>query len=275
MKRPLAFAFILACFLSGVEGPKAQAQETTNDFALWQELNISKDLGHDWSIDIGGDLRNRIDLLDRASIGVGVDKKVGKYLKFGLSYSFLAKHYAETTEAAYKDSDPTILKGYNIDADNWAQRHRLAFDITGDKRLWKTLRISLRERYQFTYQPSRDITRTRLRDANYDAEGNITGWDTEETVTKAKEARYRHLLRSRLKFAIDRKKWDWEPFASVEFHNDLRQSFHLDKLRAAIGTEYKVNRTLRINAAYVFTHENDEDGNQNIHALSVGCSIKL
>ncbi len=285
---------ILLCLLM-VLPMIVSAQDTENYGAVWTEVGVTKVLPYDFTLDAGVGFRtfdwfndaNRFD----ASIGVGY--KLGKYVKFGLSYTFIAKHYLEKSEYKYSgdydfssyqgpgytapDGLTYAYEGYNVDAAHWAPRHRVSFDVSADKRFWKTLRIGLRERYQFTHQSARSVNRTKYRlnddveeSESYDAE-DMTATQT----VKEKDAWNRHLLRSRLKFSIDRKGWDWEPFVSVEAHNDMGARWHLDKIRAAAGTEYAAGKQHKISAAYIFTHENDDDGNENIHAISIGYKFKF
>lgn len=260
-----------------------QAQDTENYGAVWTEVGVTKVLPYNFSIDAGVGFRtldwfedaNRFD----ASLGLGY--KLGKHLKFGLSYTFIEKHYLEEWKENYGNKSG-LFNGYNVDAAHWAPRHRVAFDVTADKRFWKTLRISLRERYQYTHQAARDVDRTRYRDPSYDAAGQLVRdesgniiFDDIEEVVRHKAAWNRHLLRSRLKFAIDKKGWQWEPYISAETHNNMGERWHLDKIRCAAGTEYAVSKQHKISAAYVFTHENDDDGNENIHAISIGYRFKF
>lgn len=284
---------ILAAIMALPVAAHAQKNATQTTGGLWQEINLTKVLPYDWSVGVEGDLRTTEWNQDfnRASIGVFVNKKLGKYVKLGLSYSFIEKHFLETCEYKYKgdndfssyqgtsivdaDGVTRAYQGYNLDAPHWVPRHRISFDVSADKRFWKTLRVAVRERYQFTHQNARDVERTRYRDPSYDSGNNITGYDEEEQGVKEKAAWNRHLLRSRLKLSIDKKGWMCEPFASVEFHNNMSDSWHLDKLRAAAGVEFSVSKTFKISAAYVFTHENDDDGDDNIHAISIGHSIKF
>lgn len=269
-----------------------QAQDTENFGAVWTEVGVTKVLPYDLSIDAGIGFRtfdwfedaNRFD----ASIGLGY--KLGKYVKFGLSYTFIAKHYLEKTEYKYAgdfdfpsyqgttyaapDGLSYDYEGYNTDAAHWAPRHRISFDVSVDKRFWKTLRIGLRERYQFTHQTSRNVDRTKYRVDDIDDDGSIQ-WEDPTTTVKEKASWNRHLLRSRLKFSIDKKGWNWEPFVSAELHNDMGNSFHMDKIRCAAGTEYAISKVHKLSAAYVFTHENDDDGNENIHAISIGYKYKF
>lgn len=275
----------------------AGAQDTESFGALWTEVGVTKVLPYNFSIEAGLGFRTLdwFNDANRFDASIGLDYKLGKYLKFGLSYTFIEKHYWDDIEYKYAndedyssyqgpyvygddDEDEGVAyryKGYNVDAAHWAPRHRISFEVTADKRFWKTLRISLRERYQFTHQAARDVDRTRYRDPSYDADGNITGYDEVEEVVKTKLAWNRHLLRSRLKFAIDRKGLKWEPFFSVELHNDMGDGWDLDKVRTITGVEYAVSKQHKISAGYVFNHENDIDGDQNIHALSIGYKFKF
>lgn len=252
------------------------AQDTQNSGAVWTDVGITKVLPYNLSVDADFGFRSFdwFNHANRFDVSLGVNYKLGKYFKFGLSYTFIERHYLEETKMNYGNSSGRF-NGYNIDAAHWTPRHRVSFDVTADKRFWKTLRISLRERYQFTHQSERDVNRTRLRAASYDAEGNITDWEDPEEVIKQKSAWDRHLLRSRLKFAIDRKGWKWEPFASVETHNNMSDGWHLDKIRSTAGTEFSISSQHKVSAAYVFTHENDDDGNENIHAINIGYHFKF
>ena len=262
--------FTLSFFTSSVA-----AQDTENYGAIWTEVGVTKVLPYDLSIDAGVGFRTLdwFEDANRVDASIGLEYKLGKNFKFGLSYTFIERHYWDRPKAHYNDAG--LFNGYNIDEAHWMPRHRVSFDVTADKRFWKTLRISLRERYQFTHQGSRDVARVKQRDPSFDSDSNITGFDEEETTVKHKEAWNRHLLRSRLKFAIDKKGWNWEPFVSVETHNNMGDSWHLDKIRTAAGTEYSLSKQHKLSAAYVFTHENDDDGNENIHAISIGYKFKF
>ena len=290
MKKVLCAA-IAASMLSSTA--LAQSDETTNYGAVWTGIGVSKSLPHNLSLDIDAGYRT-LDWLDhtnRFDAGVGLNYKISKYFKLGLSYTFIRRHYMEETEYKYKgDNDFSSYqglsivdddgltrdyRGMNVDAANWASRHRVALELTADKRFWKTLRVSLRERHQYTYQYSRDINRTKYRDFTTDQNDNITSYDEITETTKTKDSWKRHLLRSRLKLSIDRKRWKWEPFTSFEIHNNMTDSWHFDKLRITAGAEYAITKQHRITAAYVFTHENDDDGNENIHAISIGYNFKF
>ena len=274
-KRQVRSIFYFSLLTLSLFTSNAMAQDTENYGAVWTEIGVTKVLPYNFSLEAGVGFRTLdwFEDANRFDASIGLSYKLGKYLKFGLGYTFIERHYWDRPKTHYNRYG--IFNGYNIDESHWAQRHRVSFDVTADKRFWKTLRISLRERYQYTHQAARDFTRQRQRDPSFDADGNITGFDEITELPEHKAAWDRHLLRSRLKFAIDRKGLAWEPFTSVEFHNDIGNSWHLDKIRAMAGTEYAVSKQHKVSAAYVFTHENDDDGNENIHAISIGYRFKF
>ena len=108
----------------------------------------------------------------------------------------------------------------------------------------------------------------------------ITTEDGEQTSIKTKSSKTLQTLRSRLTIEIDKKDWAWTPYVYVETFNDLGSlglpnALHLDKLRASIGVDYAISKQHKIGIGYVFNRENDDDGNQNIHAVSVGYKYKF
>lgn len=181
----------------------------------------------------------------------------------------------------------------------WRPRHRVSIDGAYTIKFWKVLRLTLRERYQLTFVPSKEVSRTRTgtktttkyRDPSYDADGNLIGdvldaetydevegpvvGDAGEETTKEKSSKTLHALRSRLTFEIDRKGWAVTPYAYAELFNDLGSAFHTDKVRASAGIEYALSKQHRLQLGYVFNHENDDDGDQNIHAISIGYRFKF
>lgn len=250
--------------------------ETDNTGAVWTEVGVSKSLPHNLSIDASLEHRTLdwFDWSSRWNIGAGLSYKISKYFKVGVSYTFIQKHNQEE----WKDNignNSGRWNGYNVDAANWANRHRVAFDITGSMKFRKVLRIGIRERYQFTHQAARDVNRMRLRDPIYDPDGNVIDFEDTTFVTDHKSAKDRHILRSRLKFSIDKKGLDWEPYVSVEAHNNLGDKMHLDKVRMQVGVDYKITKQHELGLGYIFNHENDDDGDQNIHAISVGYNFKF
>ena len=94
-------------------------------------------------------------------------------------------------------------------------------------------------------------------------------------TTKTKSFKALHVLRSRLTFEIDKKGWKATPFAYFESFNNMGESWHFDKLRGAAGVDYALSKQHKVSLSYVFNHENDDDGDENTHALCVGYKFKF
>ncbi len=253
--------------------------ETENTGAVWTEVSVTKALPYNLSIE--GSLEHRtIDWFDwssRVSVGAGLNYKVNKYLKLGLSYTFIEKHFQQEVKDHYSSSTGKY-NGYNVTNPYWIPRHRVSFDVVGSVRFDKTYRFTLRERYQYTHQASKTVERIKYRSA-IDSQTGETIYAPEsdewEDNYKVKSAKNRHLLRSRLKFSIDKKGCKWEPYVSIETHNDFASKMHLDKIRTIVGVDYSIKKGHKIGVGYVFNHENDDDGNYNIHAISIGYNYKF
>ena len=211
----------------------------------------------------------------------------------------------------YNESDK--LKNYVRVTDSyWRPKHRVSVDASyTTSRLWNCLRVSVRGRYQLTFIPEKDVNRTRTKTTNkttwryrspyydYTDEGdmyidgyaqNPEHWTSAnhthenpeyeeitevESSTKTKKSKTLHTLRSRLTIEYDKKGWDWTPYIYVEAFNDLASRMNLDKIRASIGVEYAVAKNHKLGIGYIFNHENDDDGNENIHAINVGYKFKF
>ena len=246
--------------------------------AIWTEVGVTKSLPYNLSVEAGVGHRTLdwFDWSSRTDVSAGLGYKLNRYVKFGVGYTYIAKHNQEEWKAHYTAAD--VWNGYNVDAANWAQRHRVALDITGSYRIKKLVRLSLRERYQYTHQMARDVDRTKLRSPLAGITEGYTEWDgygSSTQVVDPKSAKNRHLLRSRLKVSIDKKGWKWEPYISVETHNDLGNGMHLDKIRTTVGVAYSISKKHEVGFGYIFNHDNDDDGDLNIHAISVGYNFKF
>ena len=224
MKKRILLSLLMLCAAI----PIAVAQDdyvgdegtrTTGD--LWTELGVSKVLPYNLSVGIDAGFRTNewFDEASRFDIGLGLDWKPTKHWKLGVGYSFLMKHYplelAYKTEYKYRpvgEEDnmdfpdflgaPTYNDGnitYAYKGKNsylrktdeyWRPKHRFNFDVAYTTKFWKTLRITLRERYQLTFVPSKMVDREKVvdkyRDMSY-SQGSIT---SENDVTYDEQYRY-------------------------------------------------------------------------------------
>lgn len=162
---------------------------------------------------------------DRITLGVGVDYKPFKFLKFDAGYDYLRQH---------KESE--ITKRGNIIPDYWVNRHRGYFAATGSINLGQ-FEISLRERYQFTRRIGKWVPK-------FDSDGT-TPKDDEYIPYKNK-----HILRSRIECDYNIRKSRFSPFVSVELYDNLSEQFAIDKVRYTAGCNYKINKHNRVELFY-------------------------
>lgn len=351
MKRLFICVLGIACALSPVKAQEDYVVENAGEATggIWTEVGATKVLPYNLTLglDVGFRTNQWFDEASRYDFGLGLGWKPAKHWKFGLGYTFIMKHYptetAHKTEfkyrptgekenvdfaeflgaPAYDDGTTTYTykgKNYSTRVTDafWRPKHRVSIDAAYTYKFWKWLRLSLRERYQLTFVPTKTVSRSKTidkyRDVSYSqasvsSEADLTYdeviryWQDGETIyaldlldadatsrdvtatyltehetlnpEKEKSSKTLHTLRSRLTFEIDKKGWDVAPYAYCEFFNDLGNSFHADKIRASAGIEYTVVTNHRLQLGYLFNHENDDDGDQNIHAIVVGYSFKF
>ena len=259
-----------------------------NNFGVWSEIGLEKELSAHWNIGMATEYRAQEH--DRWAIEANVGYKPCKYLKLGATYNFLYSHKPEERKEHYKDDimEPDNWNGYNLNEGYWSPRHRFSVDATGTVKVGGWLRISVRERYQFTHRAKQSFTQEKFRFAKaYDAEDNMT-YELKEGYPEYEEEVKEHVsdnvLRSRLKLAYDKKKAKLCPFASVEFHNNLDkgQKMNLEKIRSSIGVEYKINKQNEISWAYLLNcniHDDGEEGfarlHERLHVIQLGYNHKF
>ena len=265
-KRLLFLLSVIALLLP--LGVRAQGMGD-DDFGLWYELGVEKNLPKKFSLGLDGEVRtqNNTTSLDRMNLGINVGYKLNKYVKFDVAYVVLGYYNPEKCTDKYNTEG--VYKGYNKDNSNWQLRHRMNLEATGSFKPCRWLRISLRERYQLTHSCQSVCDEDHYR--------YVTDSETGEKVLRLKEterdtsfASNDHTLRSRLKFEFDKKRCKWSPYVSVEFHDDLQNGFHLDKLRTCVGCGYKINKHHSVGLGYVLTHKFDVDEpTTRMHAVSM------
>ena len=264
--------------------PITSSAEGTDEGAMWTEIGIQKSINKQWKVGLETEMRAEKEA--RWSIGANASYKPIKYLKMSAGYYFLYRRYP-TEDKPHYDKDDGQYDGYNHNEKFWSPRHRLSVDATGTMKFAGWLRISVRERYQFTRRLQTDYTRTKYRiDGTIkDGNGNFIGyeWDDPETGVAIKDAESDNVLRSRLKFEMDKKGCPWGPFVAVEANNSLNigQKMNLEKVRTSIGCEYKLNKQHSFSLAYIFSaliHDDEDDHNrlhERIHVASLGYAFEF
>jgi hypothetical protein len=277
------------------------AQEN-DELGVWSEIGIEKAINKNW--DVGLELEYRAQNKARFSAGLSTSYKINKYLKFGINYNFL---YSEKLDK-YKVKDKGEVgsddwtKGYNFTPGYWYPRHRFSIEATGSIKLWKWLKISLRERYQLTHSKARTVEKYKFREIHqkeYDfgellvdedgfpildddwnpifvdkdgnpmpEEGIVTEqvYDGSKWVTDYISSSNEQVLRSRLKFEYDKKRCPYSPFVSVEFHNiidDQRSTLPLQKIRTAVGSTYKFRKHNELSLSYMITFDKEDSNSSN------------
>lgn len=266
------------------------AQDGNDEVGMWTELGIEKSITKSW--DVGLDMEYRAQNKARFSVGLGTSYKVNKYLKFGLSYSFL---YSEKNKYKNKDEGEVgsddWTRGYNL-VDEWYPRHRFSAEATGSVKLWSWLKLSIRERYQLTHRRAWTAEKlmhreNHLKHYDFDDDWNEITWYettvTDKTEPKEYPALTDQVLRSRLKLEYDKKRCPFSPFVSAEFHNSVSKGDHmlLQKIRTAAGCSYKFRKHNEVSLAYLITfdiYDIEEDENvrevvrlhDRLHAINIG-----
>ena len=223
----------------------------TDDFGLWSEVNVEKKLSKKWSLDAGLEYRNRDNMktADRWSLGVDVNYKLTDWLKLSAGYSLLDDHYYKLNDSGKKY------------ADYWGPRHRFNVSLTFDKKLIGDFRFSLRERWQYTYRPSQNVTRWSFFDNAYESEAH-------EYSGKGK-----NVLRSRLQIEYDKKGLAITPYANVELFN----AWNVQKIRYNVGVDWKLSKQHSLGLFYRYQHvyDDDDDLEPNIHMLGLSYKFKF
>ena len=175
---------ILVLFLTFVFIGLSKAQ-TTNDFGKWVSVGAEKNVNDSWGLGVSTELRTKDNTgsVDRWQLGVSGTYKVCKVMKLGGGYEFHMKN------RTVDDGTETV------------PRHRLMFDITPGGKVSDWLKLSLRERYQYTYMMQNGRSSER-HDARIN--GRVV---TDEGKAKGNvDASHEHPLRNRFKAEITNSK---------------------------------------------------------------------
>ena len=200
---------------------------------MWMSAGTEKKLNDRWSLGAGIELRTKDNSgsVDRWQLAINGAYKVSKFLKLGANYEL---HLKKRTVDSGKETVP---------------RHRLMFDITPGGKVMNWLKLSLRERYQYTY-----------------------------TVQKSNvKAIHEHHLRNRFKAEIDNSSMKgWSPYLSVEMFNNLSKQFEIDEMRMAIGTSYSIHTHHVVNLGYLLDLKRSAGGlDKVLHVITVGYVYKM
>ena len=216
------------------------------------ERKVNKQL----SVSVEAELRtrNNFKTMERWSLELGASYKFNKWLKADAGYTLLNTNFRE--DISYKSSGAYN----NWRPSYWGIRHRVHASLTGTYKFQNNLRLSLRERWQYTYRPEKTVTR-------WDFDNSC--WEDKVRVGKDKNQ-----LRSRLQLEYDKKKALLTPYASVELYN----SWAVEKIRYTIGTDINVTKSHAFNVFYRFQNMKNVEENEydpDMHYIGVGYKFKF
>ena len=250
--------FSLFVLLMVAVGSYAQS----DDFGVYSTLSVEKKIDKKASVGVEAEMRTRENLstFDRWSIGVDGSYKLTNWLKASAGYTLLYDNNEKTTYKT-KILNDVETKVPNKYVKYWGIRHRFNVSLTGNVDIGD-FNVSLRERWQYTYRPSKTVAE------RYD-------YDDEEMDGKEKtyNGKGKNVLRSRLQVEYSKKSFPLKPFASVELHN----SWPVEKVRFIVGAEWKVTKqsTIGLNYRYDRLYEDGDDKKPNIHVLHATYKYKF
>lgn len=226
-----------------------------SDMGIWYNASVEKKLSKKWTVGIDGEFRTRNDAqtADRWDIGASIDYKIVKHLRASAGYNLINDNNKEKityhNDGSYNNWRPSY----------WGMRHRFHFDIVGSIDVGR-IKMSLRERLQYTYRPSKTTTR-------YDFDHSQ--W--EDTNVKGKG---KNVLRSRLQASWDIPHCKIEPYANVESFN----SWNLTKMRYTAGVDWKITKqhTAGLYYRYQDIQDNDDEDNEpDSHIVGISYKFKF
>lgn len=248
---------LLAVLLSATYSAKAQSE---GGFLLGAEVEKSLNKNLSVTAEAGFRSRNDFKTVDRWSGSLGVEYKLTKGLKADVGYTLLYDNNREKlTENYWRPS-------------YWSTRHRVNASLTGSYKIGKVLRLSLRERWQYTYRPETATDRYYFVDyPSAKWTGGMDGWVATE---KMRDGKGKNQLRSRLQLEYDKKKANIKPYANVELYNSLG----IEKVRYTVGTDFKLTKQHSLGVYYRFQdqrHVDESDYDPDMHYLGVSYKFKF
>lgn len=192
--------------------------------------------------------QNGLPDLERWTFDLGLSYRLASWLKSDVGYSFINRYH--TSKLTSKGN---TINGY------WGPRHRYYGGLTGQMEVgrWK---LSLRERYQYTYSPLQYVPKYRA--------------DGKRLTDEVEGPNHDHILRSRLAASYNIRRSKFEPFANIELLSDLSAGLSTDQIRYTIGTDYKLNKREVLTLQWRYKDRADQD-ESNGHLVTFGYSISF
>ena len=201
----------------------------SDDFGIYTSLDVVKTVSNRLHIGVGAEYRSHDNAktTDRYSLGMTADSKLLHWLSVGAGYDFLNDNIEKYSYSA--TNAPLKYAKY------WRPRHRFHLDFTG-KVVLANFKLSLRERWQYTYIPEKNI------DGQYDY---ILESDDDIPVTYYGTGD--NLLRSRVKLECVTHTFI-TPYASVEMYNGWK----VEKMKYIVGADFSVSANHKLGLYYMY-----------------------
>ena len=244
---------LLSVMLLMAMGMPALAQSEGGMIAT---IEVEKKVNKQLSAGLETEMRTRNDFktMDRWSLGLYAEYKLNKWLKADAGYNLMNSHFRESI--SYKSSGSYN----NWRPSYWGLKHRVYASLTGSYKFANNLKISLRERWQYTYRPEKTTER----------------WDFDNAwcEDKVRSCKGRNQLRSRFEVSYDRKRALFTPYANIELYN----SWAIEKIRYTVGTDIRLTKQHSLSAFYRFQNMKNVDADDydpDMHYIGVGYKFKF
>jgi len=218
------------------------------------EVGAEKKVTKNFSLGLDGEFRSRNNFktADRWGIGVKADYKLTNWLKADAGYKLLYTNFHEDINYKSSGAYNTWRPSY------WGTKHRIYASLSACYKLPNNVKLSLRERWQYTYRPETTVTRW--------------DFDDEKWEDKMRGMYVHHQLRSRFQVEYDKKKARFTPFAGIELYN----GWGVEKIRYNVGTDIRLDKQQSLSVFYRFQNICDsEDEDPNMHYLGFGYKFKF
>ena len=254
------FLFVICC-LTFCETLSAQSE---GGLILGAELEKKIDRQWSWGLEADFRTRNNFKTVDRWGLGVSAEYKYSKWLKADAGYSFLDYNMREKVERYTSEKGNAKI---HWRPSYFGLKHRFHVSLTADHKFSNGLKISLRERWQYTYRPEKSVTRWTFRE-------DVNNQDMRLDDDYVRSGKGKNQLRSRLQVELDKKRALFTPYVSAELYN----SWAIEKVRYTAGTSIRLNKQNSLSVYYRFQdmkNKDEEDYDPDIHSLGLSYKFKF
>lgn len=229
-------------------------------------VEMVKKLDNQFRLDLSVEMRTRDDMsdIDRLSADLGARWEVLPWLHLSGGYVFIVDQNKRISH--YKEGDREVRKGMAEVGDRknlrefWGVRNRAYASFTASRE-WGRVKLSLRERWQYTYRAERIVDKR----YNY-------VYKRSDNAPRLYHGDADHVLRSRLTLTYKPQAFAAKPYASMEtFH-----SWELKKIRYTLGAEWKINKHHSLDAFYRYQYvKNHDENDPNRHIIGLNWQVKI